>query len=105
MERRERWGYAQFSTARPGTEVFQPDPAWRARLWLHEVYYAQVAYRKAHGHFAPALADLGVSVAADPTLTGGGIAVAGSLFEATITLARPGYPPSRDARVGRTSGL
>ena len=95
MHRPERWGYVQFSTSRPGTDVFQPDVTWRARLWLHEVYYAQIAYRKAHGHFAPALADLGVAVPADQTLSGAGLAVAGSLFEATITLTRPGQPPVR----------
>jgi hypothetical protein len=95
MHRPERWGYVQFSTAAPGTVAFQPDPTWPARRWLHEVYYGQVAYRKAHGRFAPSLADLGVAIPADPTLSGAGLAVAGSLFEATITLTRPGQPPTR----------
>lgn len=95
MHRPERWGYVQFSTAAPGTGVFQPDPTWPARRWLHEVYYGQVAYRKAHGRYAPSLADLGVTVPADPTLSGAGLAVAGSLFEATITLTRPGQLPTR----------
>src|SRR5205807_1283630 len=39
MHRPERWGYLQFSTAGPGTDVpFRPDPAARARHQLHRVY-------------------------------------------------------------------
>ena len=49
MHRPERWGYLQFSTARPGTVAFRPDPDHQVRHLLHRVYYAQRDFRKARG--------------------------------------------------------
>lgn len=46
MHRPERWGYMQFSTAKPGTAKFQPDPERGMRDLLQRVYDAQ------HEHFA-----------------------------------------------------
>jgi hypothetical protein len=60
MHRPERWGYLQFSTAAPGTAAFRPDPDWAVKDTLHRVYYAQRAYRKANGRYAPAFGDLGL---------------------------------------------
>lgn len=60
MHRPERWGYLQFSTAKPATATFRPDPTAPARDLLHRVYYAQRDYQKAHGTFAGTLADLGL---------------------------------------------
>jgi hypothetical protein len=94
MHRPERWGYVQFSAAAPGTVAFRPDPSWPARLWLHEVYDAQVAYRKARGRFAPTLRELGVAPPAAP-LSDPALDVAGALFEAAISLPGPGNRTDR----------
>jgi hypothetical protein len=75
MHRPERWGYLQFSTAKPGDAKFKPDPNWDAREALHRAYYGQLAYHKAHKKFATKLDDLGLKLPADrlklePTRTG-----------------------------------
>jgi hypothetical protein len=59
MHRPETWGYVQFSTAVPGTAVFQPDVDAPIKRRLHEVYYAQAAYRKKHQRWATSLRELG----------------------------------------------
>ncbi|MDY3553713.1 carbohydrate-binding family 9-like protein [Gemmata sp. JC717] len=64
MHRPERWGYLQFSTAKPGTTTFKPDPDWPVRDALHRAYYAQRAHHKKNGTFATA-ADLGLKDIAD----------------------------------------
>lgn len=89
MHRPEQWGYVQFSTAKPGTANFVADPSWPARRWLHEVYYAQKAYRQKSGRYALSLAELGVTAPRDQSLTSPSLAVAGGLYEASITLAGP----------------
>jgi hypothetical protein len=61
MHRPERWGYLQFSTAPPGTAAFVRDPGEQARHLLHQVCYAQQAYKKAHGHWARSLGTLGLA--------------------------------------------
>ena len=65
MHRPERWGYVQFSTAKPGTAAFKPDPDWTVRDTMHRAYYAQRAYHQKHGKYAPAAADLGLKLPAD----------------------------------------
>lgn len=75
MHRPERWGYLQFSTARPGAAEFKPDADWAARDLLHRAYYAQRAYHKASGKFAATVADLGLKgptdrLSLDTTRTG-----------------------------------
>jgi hypothetical protein len=60
MHRPERWGYLQFSTAKPGKDEFQPDPDWAARDLLHRAYYSQRAYYKANEKYAASLRDLGL---------------------------------------------
>jgi hypothetical protein len=63
MHRPERWGFVQFTTRPPGTDVtFRPDPAWPVREALMRVYHAQAAYRKRHGSWARSLAELGPAV-------------------------------------------
>ncbi len=55
MHMPELWGIVHFGTAAP------VDPAGaRARWALRRVYYAQRAWRRAHGEYAPTLAALGV---------------------------------------------
>jgi hypothetical protein len=58
MHRPERWGYLQFSTAKPGTAQFKPDADWDVRDTLHRAYYAQRVYHKKHGKYATTAADL-----------------------------------------------
>jgi hypothetical protein len=65
MHRPERWGYLQFSTAKPGTVAFKPDADWDVRDALHRAYYAQFAFRKKNGKYATTLNDLGLKLPAD----------------------------------------
>lgn len=44
MHRPELWGIVQFSTAKPGTAAFRPDPSLPIRDWLMRVYHAQKAF-------------------------------------------------------------
>jgi hypothetical protein len=60
MHRPERWGYLQFSTAKPGKDEFQTDPDWAARDLLHRAYYAQRIYHKSNDKYATSLRDLGL---------------------------------------------
>jgi hypothetical protein len=70
MHRPETWGYVQFSTAKPGTAAFRPDPAGPAKHLLIRVYYAEQAYRRKHGHFAMTLAELGLGGLRHESLAG-----------------------------------
>jgi hypothetical protein len=83
MHRPETWGYVQFSTAKPGSAAFRPDPTLAARRWLHDVYYAQREYRRTHKRFAATLAELGLDRA------GGALVVTPDLFQASIELQLP----------------
>jgi hypothetical protein len=90
MHRPEMWGVVQFSTAAPGSATFRPDPSGPARQVLHAVYYAQHAYRKAHGHWASTLRELDLSGISHASITGPPhLDVCGSLFEATVELRQP----------------
>jgi hypothetical protein len=55
MHRPERWGYLQFSTAKPGSAVFRADPERHIRDQLHRVYYAQREHRAKTGSYAESL--------------------------------------------------
>jgi hypothetical protein len=70
MHRPETWGYVQFSTAPPGSVLFQPDPTGSVRHLLHRVYYAQQEYRKTHRTWARSLRQLGLPDLRHPSLTG-----------------------------------
>ncbi len=59
MHRPETWGYVQFSTAPFGTAVFHPDVDYPIKRRLHEIYYAQAAFRKKNGRYAASLEELG----------------------------------------------
>jgi hypothetical protein len=52
MHRPEKWGYVQFSTAKFGQTEFVADPAAPLRDSLHEIYYAQRAFRAVHKRWA-----------------------------------------------------
>lgn len=60
MHRPERWGYVQFSTAKPGAAQFKPDEAAPIKDALHRVYYAQRDYFKMNKKYAKTMAELGL---------------------------------------------
>jgi hypothetical protein len=68
LHRPERWGYVQFSKETGGDVSFRPDPTMAARELLHELYYAQRAYRKKNGKWARSTRELRLTAPADRTL-------------------------------------
>src|SRR5262249_4340572 len=99
MHRPERWGYLQFSTAKPGTAEFRPDPEWGPRDLLHRVYYAQRIYRAKNGKYTTAVADLGLkdvgSLGLEATRSG---------FEASVSTngaSRTHWKITQDGRIWR----
>ncbi len=105
MHRPERWGLLQFSTARPGSVAFQPDPAQPARDILHRIYYAQRDYHAKEGRWARSLEALGLTDLKHPSLMGPPVLeTTTSLYEAHVALRRPEASPRHwhirsDARV------
>jgi hypothetical protein len=85
MHRPERWGYLQFSAAKPGAAEFRPDPDWALRDLLHRTYYAQRAYRAKNGKYATDVADLGLKDADAKRLS---LEATRTAFEASITATR-----------------
>ncbi len=69
MHRPERWGYLQFSTAKPGTVKFAADPAQGVKDRLHELYYAQRSHHEKHKRYAKTLDELGQKQAGTLELT------------------------------------
>ena len=90
MHRPETWGYVQFSSRPPGTDVFRPDPTLPARRWLHAVYYAQQAHRRQHKRWADTVAELGVAPPAEAALSRPTLQVTAGLFQAAVDLEVPG---------------
>lgn len=79
MHRPERWGRVQFRTA-PGT-AYTPDIDQRVKDRLHEVYYAQRAYREKHSRYARTAAELGLQGAPQADVA---IEATRNTFEATL---------------------
>jgi hypothetical protein len=108
MHRPERWGIVQFSADPPGATAYRPDPAQPARDYLHRVYYAQTEYRKRHGRYADALAQVGGRLRPGPYgLASPRLETMSNGFEASVELMVPGEKSNRwritsDARI--TSG-
>ncbi|MFO0826190.1 MAG: carbohydrate-binding family 9-like protein [Gemmataceae bacterium] len=102
MHRPERWGYLQFSTAKPGKAEFRPDRDWDMRDLLHRAYYTQRVHKKKHGRFAAALGDLELKDKAVGKLT---MDASRNWFEITApATAEKGEKPqrltiSKDARI------
>jgi ABC-type glycerol-3-phosphate transport system substrate-binding protein len=95
MHRPEAWGYVQFSTSPAGAASLPPDATLPARRWLHEVYYAQRAYREAHQRWARTLDELGVAAPSDPALARPVLEVTSALFQASVELRGPDGAPQR----------
>jgi hypothetical protein len=100
MHRPERWGYVQFSTAKPGTAAFQPDANWASRDLLHRVYYAERAYFKTHGKYARSIEDLGLKDAKGITLE-----ATRSGFEASLTLPKDKEGKARRLSIAKDSRI
>lgn len=92
MHRPERWGYVQFSTAKPGAATFQLDESAAIRETLHRVYYAQRAYQKANKKFAKTMAELGLKddVTIETTTSG---------YEASV-MGKKRWTIREDSRIG-----
>ncbi len=58
MHRPERWGYLQFSDAKPGTDTYRPDPSGPIRDRLMQVYHAQAAFREKNKRWAATVEEL-----------------------------------------------
>ncbi len=86
MHRPETWGYVQFSTARPGSATFRPDASLAARRWLHEVYYAQIAFRQKNKRWAASFEELRITLLADGSLAAATLYTAGTQWEASVAL-------------------
>jgi hypothetical protein len=96
MHRPERWGYLQFSTAKPGTAVFAPDPAGPVIDVLHRIYYAQKAYKEKYGRWARTLKQLGLDKLRHPAVIGRlRLETTSSLFEAQAEMRGPDGKPLR----------
>jgi hypothetical protein len=98
MHRPETWGYVQFSKRDPGTTQFNPDVTWPARRWLMQVYYAQIAFKKANGRYAASLAELHLDVSAEPLLLNPTMAVDGDQFKATVDVKNGDFPITMSVR-------
>ncbi len=90
MHRPERWGYVQFSSAKPGADSFRPDPSLAARDLLHSIYYAQKSFQEQHGRWSNNLEELGVSANPKSALTESLRIQAGdSGFTASVRFRKP----------------
>ncbi|MDE2125141.1 MAG: carbohydrate-binding family 9-like protein [Armatimonadetes bacterium] len=68
MHMPEMWGYLQFCTAPFGAAAFRPDAAVPARELLMRIYFAEHAWRTAHGRFTANLADLNIAPTSGPSI-------------------------------------
>jgi len=66
MHRPERWGYLQFSTAKPGKAAFEKDADWTSKDLLHRVYHAQRHYAKDHKRYTADMDKLNLGGVAVP---------------------------------------
>lgn len=66
MHRPERWGYLQFSTAKPGRAAFEKDADWPTKDLLHRVYYAERIHFKEHKRYAANMDKLNLGGVAVP---------------------------------------
>ncbi|HMF16733.1 MAG TPA: sugar-binding protein, partial [Gemmataceae bacterium] len=90
MHRPEHWGYVQFSTAPPGKAKFRRDPAGPAKHVLHQIYYAQNAFKNKNKRFAKALAELNLAgLNHDALLAPPIMRLQGNGYQATVELRHP----------------
>ena len=103
LHRPEKWGYVQFTRQPIGSVTFTPDPAAAAKNQLHQIYYAQRAYREKNGRWAASLGELTLSIdAKTPNLPA--IKTTADGFEVTVEVKLPSGKTQRchirqDARI------
>jgi hypothetical protein len=92
MHRPETWGYVQFGGPGAKPSEFRPDPSRPARDALMRLYYAQVEFRKEHGHWAattgelpPGTMETNAAFTSAPAIT---LTPAG--YTASVTIRSPG---------------
>ena len=95
MHRPERWGYLQFSTAKPGRAEFEKDADWPAKDLLHRVYYAQRLHKVEHKSFSANLDNLKLEGALVPLVGTVQLEATKNGYEATLEA------PARGARKAR----
>lgn len=90
----ERWGYVQFADveAGKGTVSFVEDPNERVKWALRQLYYRQLDYRDANGHYAKQLSELGA----------GEITVDGIAFEPELQTTQSMYEITAPGANGTT---
>ena len=87
----ERWGYVQFSTAKPGSAVFRPDPDRHVRELLNRVYYSQREHREKTGAYADTVEALKL----DPMLFPKGLKIEKTSRSFDAELPATGNPAAR----------
>lgn len=108
MHRPETWGYVQFTTQAPGSDVaYRSDPSWPARELLHKVYYAQREYQGKNKKPAASIQELGMTLDLPATIDGPPrITLTPDGWLASVSLKPPGSEPEtwtirQDSRIGR----
>jgi hypothetical protein len=102
MHRPERWGYVQFAT--DATAKFVRDESMPARDALHDVYYAQRAFRKKNGAWAKSVEELKIPLRTADQLGQMTLNQTDDGWTARVPLKTPGAEPKQwnirqDARV------
>ncbi len=92
----ERWGYLQFSTAKPGKDTFRTDADWPTRDMLHRVYFAERAYFMEKKSFTSEASKLNLQGVAVPLAGTVQIEATKNGFEAS--LERPSVEPGGKPR-------
>lgn len=86
----EKWGYVQFSTGRPGTVKFRPDPTEPARILLNGIYYAQLDYKKVNNRYAAELDELKIDFGETASnVDAPVIELTGDGYRASVTITQP----------------
>jgi hypothetical protein len=99
MHRPERWGYVQFSTAKPGSVAFRPDPTGPLRHQLQRIHEAQRDYHKAKGHWAASLDELGLADLARSPLGTFKLETTTNYYQASIAVGKQRLSIQSDGRV------
>ena len=89
MHRPEKWGYVQFTTARPGRAKLQADPAVPTRDLLMEIYYAEREFHSKQKSWSDSLEKLGLGDLGVRSPYAVRLKLTSDGFKATATLRLP----------------
>ena len=93
MHRPERWGYVQFSTAKPGETAYYVDPAGQVRDRLMQIYYAQKAFFVRNKRWAATLGELQLTDSPATASYTTNLSLSPAGYEAAITYTPTGKKP------------